>query len=124
MRAMQRNFYRTGTHAVRIALAIGGIYWLKQALVLPGYVPWTIALMSFVIASRDGKEIRACLLAAAAFYFLAFAMDELGTETMWIGYGAGVEYFLTFAIAFTVMFHSMISFLIPIYAAFVKRINP
>lgn len=124
MRSMPRNFYRTGTHAVRIALAIGGIYWLKQALVLPGYVPWTIAMMSFLIAIRDAKEIRACLLTAAAFILLAFAMAEVGTEQLWIGYGVGVQYFLGFAIAFTMMFHSMISFLLPVYTAFVKRINP
>lgn len=124
MRTMQRNFYRTGTHVVRIALAIGGIYWLKQAMLLPGYVPWTIAIMSFVIASRDAKEIRASLLTAAAFILLAFAMTETGTEELWIGYGVGVQYFLGFAIAFTVMYHSMISFLVPVYTAFVKRINP
>jgi hypothetical protein len=121
---MQRNFYRTGTHVVRIALAIGGIYWLKRALVLPGYVPWAIALMSFVIAIRDAKEIRACLLTAAAFILLAFALDEVGTEYLWIGYGVGVQYFLGFAIAFTVMYHAMISFLVPAYTAFLKRINP
>lgn len=121
---MTRNFYRTGTNAVRIALAFGGIYWLKQAMVLPGVVAWFIATMSFVIASRDACEIRGCLLTAASFYVLAYGMTEMGTEYLWVGYAVGVRYFLGFSLAFTVVYHSMISFFVPFYTSVVKRIHP
>ncbi len=124
MRGMTRSFYRTGTNLVRIALAIGGIYWLKQAMDMQGLVPWFISVMSLVIANRNAREIPACLLTAASFYFLAFAMRDLGALHLWVGYEMGARYFLGFALAFTIVYHMMISVFVPLYTAIVRRIHP
>lgn len=124
MRAMTRNFYRTGTNLVRIALGFGGIYWLKQAMDMQGLVPWFIAVMSLVIANGNAREIPACLLTAASFYFMAVMVEELGAEQLWVGYEAGVQYFLGFTIAFTLVYHAMLSVLAPLYTAIVRRIHP
>jgi hypothetical protein len=124
MGGMTRNFYRTGTNLVRILLALGGVYWLKQAMDMEALVPWAIAVMSLVIANRNLREISSCILAAASFYLVAYVSREIGADQIWIGYETGVRYFLGFAIAFTIMYHSMFSFFMPLYAAIVRRINP
>lgn len=105
-------------------MGVGGIYWLKQAMEMQGLVPWFIAVMSLVIANRNAQEIPACLLTAASFYLTAYLVRDLGVQNLWVGYEAGVQYFLGFTIAFTLMYHAMLSFFAPLYTAIVKRIHP
>lgn len=89
------------TNILRVMMVLGGLFWLRQAVVLHASIPWWIGSVSLILALANLEMAFLCFYTIVSFFLLGLVLSELGVDQYYMDQAIkGMYYFLGFGLAF------------------------